>query len=458
MAEAGLRGLAEFASGLTVAALPPAVVEKARACLLYAVAVGAASAGAAAPAQAARALAREGGEGRATTLLDGRRGSPEAAAMANAVLLHSRVQEDAHPAGHMGVVVVPAALAMAEDREAGGADLLAALVAGYEVALRIGRDHAAALSARGFRTTSAYGVFGAAAAAARLSALDAPRTAHALALSASFASGLREFVSAGSGEYPFQAGLAARSGLSAAHLAAQGVEGALSVLEGEAGFFRAFADDSADYGVRLTEGLGHEFEMARVGYKPYPVCQFHRGVVRGLLALRERAGSAGLAALEVRMHPFEAEFVGVRYAGPFRSFSQTFMSAPFCAALAWVDGAVTFAGLHAFGRPDVMAVVPRVEVVSDGARPRYRPGLSLELSDGRRLEWEETEGDDAYRLTWAEAVRMTCALAAEAGVSEASSVRLVRAVEALGPAGTPGDLVDAARRATAEGARGGFRP
>lgn len=463
MSRADLTPLAEFASGLELRALPAPVVEKAKACLLYALAVGVASVGTAAPARAARALDREGAGGSATRLLDGRPVPPGTAALANAVLFHSRVQEDAHPAGHLGVVVVPAALALAEDRQARGAELLAAIVAGYEVALRIGRDHAAALSARGFRTTPAYGVFGAAAAAARLGRLDAERTAHALALSASFAGGLREFASAGSGEYAFQVGIAARDGLTAALLAAEGAEAARSILYGEAGFFGAFAGGSGDYGRRLAERLGEEFEMLRVGYKPYPVCQFHRGIVRGLLALRQQASGAALRSLQVRMHPFEAGFFGVRHAGPFRSFSQTFMSAPFCAALAWARGAVTLAGLHAFGDPEVLETVPRIEVCGDQTRPRYRPLLALTLDDGRTLEWEETAGEDAYRLMWPEAVGMTEALAAEAGVPAEVSLRLVRAAGALESAASPRALVEAAcaaaaaaaaRSAADDGARG----
>ncbi len=457
MAEADLRRLAEFASGVEVRALPAAVLEKAKACLLYGLAVGVASVGADAPVRAARALDREAAAGRASRLLDGRRGPPGAAALANAVLLHSRVQEDAHPAGHMGVVVLPAALALAEHEAGTGADLLAAVVAGYEVALRVGRDHAAALSARGFRTTPAYGVLGAAAAAARLLRLDPGRTADALALAANFAGGLREFVRAGTGEYPFQAGIAARDGLAAAFLAAEGARAAPSALGGDAGFFRVFGDRSEDYGRRLAERLGEEFEVLRVGYKPFPVCQFHRGIVRGVLALRAEASGAALRALRIRMHPFEADFVGVRHAGPFHSFSQTFMSAPFCAALAWVRGAVTLAGLHRVADPEVLEAAARVEVAADPGRPRYRPLVGLVLADGRTLEWEETAGDDAYRLTWPEAARMTGVLGAEVGVPEELGLRLVRAVESLEAAPAAGPLVEAAL-AVAAAARSAAAP
>jgi 2-methylcitrate dehydratase PrpD len=451
MSEGHLWHLAAFASRVDVSALAAEVADKAKACLLYGLAVGIASAWAEAPLRAARALDREGtpAEGTATRLLDGQRVTPGCAVLANAALFHSRIQEDSHPAGHMGVVVLPAALAMAEDRGASGAECLAAIIAGYEVALRIGRDHAAALSARGFRTTPVYGVFGAAAATARLCRLGPDRTTHALALAANFAGGLREFSSAGSGEYPFQAGIAARDGLTAALLAAEGVEGAASNLEGEAGFYRAFADRSAGFGRRLGERLGEEYEMLRVGYKPYPTCQFHRGIVRGLLTLRAAAGGVLLRRLEVRLHPFEADFLGVRYAGPFRSFAQTFMSAPFCAALAWTRGEVTLAGLHDFTDPGVLAIVPRVEVVADPVRARYQPRLSLELVDGGSLGWEETEGEEAYLLTWPEATRMTHALMAEMGLPPERARDLVHSVESLGSHPTVAPVIQSAVAAIA---------
>ena len=111
------------------------------------------------------------------------------AVFANAVLLSGRVQGDSHPCGHIGGVVIPAAIASAERAGTGGRAMLSSLVAGYEVALRIGRDHAADSSKRGFRTTPCYGVFGAVAAAARAQRFDSARTANAIALAANFAGG-----------------------------------------------------------------------------------------------------------------------------------------------------------------------------------------------------------------------------------------------------------------------------
>ena len=448
-----------------------------------------------------------GGDGSAHRLLDGMPAAPGAAAFANAVLLHARIQEDAHPAGHVGVVVIPAALAAAEHTGADGEALLAGVVAGYETALRVGRRHAAAASRRGFRTTSLYGVIGAAAAAARLHGLPAERTADALALAANLAGGLREFAVAGTDEYVLQAGSAARSGLTAAWCAAEGMHGAPTILEGPAGFLRAYGGESGGADPCLAEGLGTSFEMMAVTGKRWPVCQFHRGVVRSVIALRAAAGetetefgagtevgigagtevgtgagvgaevgtgtevrtgagagigrgtetagavAAGGAAvapaaapaasrIRVTMNPFEADFFGVRRTDSFESFAHTFMSAPFCAALAWVRGAVTLAGMHAFSDPRVLALARRVEVVASPERPRYEPRVEIALEDGRELARTDADPDDV--LDWARARTMTAALMAESDAPEQAGSRLVEAVDALDRRGAVLALVRAA--------------
>lgn len=447
-----LRHIAMFAAGATADRLAPEVIEKAQGCLLYGLAVGYASAGVEMVAQTARALDRGGASvGKvASRLIDGQRVTTGAAAFANGVLFHTRMQEDAHPAGHLGVVVLPAALATAEEVGANGGLLLTAIVVGYETALRIGRDHAAVASSRGFRTTPAYGVFGAAAAAGRLYGLDSKQMLNALSLAANFSCGLRELNFSGTGEYAIQAGVAAQNGVIAASLAAEGVEGAASVLGGEAGFFRAYGDDVQDYGRRLTQGLGQEFEFLSITYKPYPGGQFHRGIIRGVSFLRDHADDQPLKTISVRMNPFEANFFGLRYAGPFETYSQAFFSVPFCAALAWVDGNATFAGFHRFDDPRLLTIIPRVELIADHERPRYKPHLKVTMANGRILEWEETEGEDAYRLTWSSAVKMAGLLGDEAGIGKDVLTRLIEAVESLKTASSVDSLIRAACEATAQ--------
>ena len=442
--------LAAFAAQSDITRMPAHVVRTAKACLLYAVAVGIAARSAPMAAMIARALDLEYGEagGPVTRMLDGRAVATGAGAYANAVLLHGRVQEDAHPAGHVGVVVVPAAIAMAQEQRASGPALLAALVVGYEVALRIGRDHVSDSSARGFRSTPLYGVFGAAAAAGRLAGLDDDRMADAICLAANFAGGLREFVTAGTDEFPLHAGMAARNGIHAVQCALTGVHAARSTIGGDAGFMRAFGEPGKAYSARLADALGEQFELVRTTYKPYPACQFNRSVIRGMLALRA-SHAAPLRGITIGLHPFEADFVGMRHTGPFVSFPQTFMSAPFCAALAWVDGAVTYRAMHDFDREPVVRLAARVRVVADASIPRYRPQLTIETADGRTLEWAEDQGEERYAMTWDAAVDMTRIFCSEAGVAPQDTDALIEATLRLDQNTDCNDFLSALRRAHA---------
>lgn len=439
------RSLAAFAAELELTRLPDPVVWQAKSCLLYGLAVGVATL----RVWQARAVcssleADEGGcAGTATRLLDGKPAGPGHAAMANAVLLSGRVQGDSHPAGHLGGVIIPVALAMAERNRLSGAAFLSALIAGYEVALRIGRDHAAALTACGFRTTPCYGVFGAAAAAARALGFDASGTLNALSLSSNLAAGLREYVNAGTEESPFQAGFAARNGLTAALLVAAGLPvAAPTALHGAAGFYAAYGGLDGNPGARLCDGLGQQFEMQTVTYKPYPACQFLRGMIRSLIALRNKVGAAAVAEIDIRLHPFEANFVGVRFQGPFVSSAQTVMSGPFCAALAWATGSVGYAGLRRFDDTAVLAVVPRVNVIADPTCTRYQTRLRVTLQSGEEMSLVDTASDQDFRLTWPLAERAAHTLCAEVGTTADELINAIGDVE------TAADISAVVRAAT----------
>ncbi|MGE5525872.1 MAG: MmgE/PrpD family protein [Rhodospirillaceae bacterium] len=423
--------LAEYLSTLDACRLPAAVVSSAKACLLYGLAVGVATRHARPARLALSAAELQHESGHSTRLIDGARTSQGSAVFANAVLLSGRVQGDSHPCGHIGGVVIPSALAAAERAHASGMQMLSSLVAGYEAALRIGRDHAADLSTRGFRTTPCYGVFGSVAATGRMRGFDAARMQSALAAAANFAGGLREYVDAGTEESPFHAGFAARNGVYAADLVASGLVGADSALHGKAGFYTAYGMPGVDYGKRLVKDLGSDFEFTTVTYKQYPACQFLRGMIKGLAELRSRASRAPATAIVVRMHPYEAEFIGVRFKGPFTSPTQTVMSAPFCAALAWSTGDVSYDGLRTYDDAAVNETVPRVEIIADPQRARYEPYITVTLKNGKELVWAEEAGDSGYRIDWKAAVDMARQLGREVRVPDALTEQLIARVANL---------------------------
>ena len=454
MSSESILELARFSSQISLSTLPASVAEKARALLLYGIGVGMASLDAPALAGIVAALRAEyGGSGDATCLVDGSRLAPGAAAFANAALFHARIQDDAHPAGHMGAVILPAALVLAEKRGCTGAQLIEAVASGYEVSLRIGRDHARDLSERGFRTTPIYGAIGAAAACARLLALDPVRIANALSLTTHAAAGLRQFADAGTDEYPYQAGFAARTGVTSALLAEQGIEGTASAFTGRAGLLPVYGQPGKDYASRLTDGLGTHYEIESVTYKPYPGGQFHRGVIRGFAKLRERVPRDSVETAHVHMHPFEANYLGLAYKGPFSTYSQAFFSVPFCAALSWLTRTVTFAGLHRFDDPAILEFVARTRVVSDDRRERYKPLIRLGLKDGSSVEWLDDAGEEGYDLTWDAATKMVRALYRESNCPDASCEALIDAVRRLDAAPSVAPLLAAATSGVASASR-----
>jgi 2-methylcitrate dehydratase PrpD len=169
--------------------------------------------------------------------------SPQQAALVNGAASHALDYDDVNlgMGGHPTVTILPALLALAEARGATGRELLAAFVAGYETACRIGALVLPGHYSRGFHATGTLGTFGAAAACAHLIGLNAETTAIALGIAGTQAAGLKSMF--GTMCKPLHAGLAARNGLMAAKLAARGFSSRADVLECAQGFAATHGPD-----------------------------------------------------------------------------------------------------------------------------------------------------------------------------------------------------------------------
>src|SRR5262249_13919445 len=223
---------------------------------------------------ALRVAAGLGGSPQATLIGSGRMDAPNAA-LGNGALMHALDFDDTPHADsliQMTVAVLPASLAAAEEQGASGAELLTALVAGFEVVTRLGAAIKHAFHARGFHATSVCGTFASALAAARLYGLSEDAAVQALGIAGSFAAGSLEFLADGSSTKQLHPGWAAHAGLVAARLAAAGASGPETVLEGESGLYRAYAGQAVQPEM-LVRGLGETWETARTTIKPYPAFQ-----------------------------------------------------------------------------------------------------------------------------------------------------------------------------------------
>jgi 2-methylcitrate dehydratase PrpD len=339
------RKLSEFTAGLRFDKLPAEVVERTRLLVLDHVGIALRARHAAALNDAmSSALTNLGlGAGAASVIGDDNGYAPPAAAFYNGNLAHSLDFDDTHARGsiHPSAPIIPAAFAAAEMAGAGGRDIIAGIVAGYEVQIRLSialkpSDH----YARGFHPTATCGVFGAAAAAARVFGLSAEQIADAFGLAGSQAAGSMQFLLDGAWNKPFHTGYAAMGGLIAASFAAQGFRGAGQALEGKAGFLHAYAPD-ADPQAAIAL-LGERFETMDIAVKPYPSCRYGHAAMDALIDLR--------AANDIDYHEIESVEVGLPRTGwnligdpesdkqsP-KNYVDGQFSMPFVAAVALRDG------------------------------------------------------------------------------------------------------------------------
>jgi 2-methylcitrate dehydratase PrpD len=387
-------------------------------------------------------------------LAEGR--SVEVAALVNGALSHIVEMDDVERESvtHPGAVVVPAALAVAERVGASGLDLLAAVVVGYEIMVRVG----AALGPEHyfhFHNTATTGGFGAAAAAGWLLGLDRERLVWALGNAGTQAAGLWQFNEEGALTKPLHPGRAAANGVLAATLSRLGLTGAQRILEGERGFFAGLAPRGNP--LKVVEHLGEAAEPLRVhaiSIKPHASCRHTHAPIDAALTLRAQL-PPGAAIARIGVSTYQAALTLCDKPDP-RTAADAKFSLQFCVASALLRGRV---GLDEFSDAALAdsalrALLARVEVAVDDAREALYPAcwsaaVSLTLADGRTFEaaQERPKGDPENPLTEAELEAKFRGLAAAGGASAAQTDRLLGWLRELaGPAALdPLPLRDLAR-------------
>ncbi len=413
--------LAAFAAGMRLADVPAGVLDRTKVSLFHSLAVGLAGHSIEFARIARETVsAYERVPAGATVLPFGERVAPGAAAFANAVCFHSRAQEDGHHLArvHPGPVVIPVALALAETSDASGSTLLEAQIVGYEIAVRVGRDHGIALTARGFRATPVCGAVGAAAAAAKLMRLDARQTQQAIAGACSFTGGTSECFRAGTMEWRFQAGIAARTGILAAQLARHGLQSAPAAIEGRNGLARAFAG-STDHAEAVSEDLGRRWELLEVTQKPYPTGGNSQPRIEAMLELVQRHGVTHdqIERIVDTINAHEGAYPGVDHKGPFGSLGAALMNPRFCVATAAVHGAVTVAHLQRLDDARVLDLVQKIDLRFDESIPEFSSRLEVVLKDGRRLRAERIDAGPSYKFSMERAAEVARSLQPEMPIS-----------------------------------------
>jgi 2-methylcitrate dehydratase PrpD len=379
------------------------------------------------------------------------------AALANGTQIQGFELDDVHRAGvlHVGAVVLPALLAIAElRRNLGGEEFLAAAVAGYEIGPRVGLCMGPEHIGQGWHSGATVGVFAAAAGAARGLRLDAGKAVHALGIAGTQASGLMA-AQYGAMVKRMHAGRASQSGLYGALLAEQGFTGIEDVLESEyGGFCTTFSRSNDRFRlVELTAGLGETWQTMGVALKFYACVASNHTTLDALRELRARRAFGAEDVQKVVVHGSQvtADHVGWKYEPKGLTAAQ--LNLPFCVATYLLEGDC---GVEQFtdaavADPKRMALAERIEVKADpaitakGASYRHAVRVEVQLRGGERLECakEAPRGSERNFAAPADIIAKFEKLAAHAlPLARAAELRdAVLGLEKLQDAGRIADLM-----------------
>ena len=320
----------------------------------------------------------------ATVLGRGERLDMASAALVNGIASHAFDFDDTHLATiiHPASPVASAALALGEHLGAGGRALIDALVLGVDVACRVGNmiypDH----YDRGWHITGSTGMLGAAAACARLLALDADRTTMALGIAASQPTGVREQF--GSMTKALHPAAAARAGLTSALLARHGYTASTRAIEAPRGLARTYSA-KCDWS-EIGDALGTRFEISFNSYKPFACGVVIHPSIDGCvqLAREHRLRAEDIERVVLKVHPLVLELTGKK--APRTGLEGKFSVYHACAAgiIFGQAGESEFSDA-VVARPDVVALRGRVEARVDGAIAEDAADVAIRCRDGREL-------------------------------------------------------------------------
>lgn len=251
-----------------------------------------------------RYVQRSGGAAEATMFGVQGKTSVESAAFANATFAHAtEYEDDSFPEAVSSYTIFPVVLALGEHLHAKGRTAVEAFVLGYEAQARIGL---ACREARrlGYMVLALAGAIGCAVAAAKLLELDERKTVHAISIAASQASGIG--YQTGSMAHIVEMGFAARNGITAALLAADGYTGQVDILEAPRGLLNLATAGKAENPDNIIADWGNHYRVLDVGIKEYPCCYHLQRIIEATLDLRQKTQvtAANVSEIEVEVNAF----------------------------------------------------------------------------------------------------------------------------------------------------------
>lgn len=339
-----------------------------------------------------RTALAEGGHPQATVMGVGRVAPMSAAALINGTAAHAIEMDDDHRLGtvHVGAVVIPAALAVAEGTGCDGKTFLRAVTMGYEVMCRVGEALLGRQFYAGFHPTSSCGVFGAATAAAVILGLNRTQFVNALGIAGTQSFGLGEWRADGSWIKRFHPGRAAQSGVLAARLAKEGFTGPATILEGKNGYLQAFSHEKTWDESLIVRDLGRHYTALLTAFKPYPGCRFaHTALDLGYDFYHvDGIDPADIASAVVKVYKTDI----LNYVHRPSSAVIAQFCVPFLLAAMLARGKVTLTDLTPQGiqDEDILRLADRIDVIEDpeftAAYPeKYYSEVRLKLKSGQEV-------------------------------------------------------------------------
>ncbi len=437
------REFATFVANLKYEDLPTAVVDRAKGVTLEALASALVAHDMPASKQALALMQEEeaGGGGLATVLCNGSKLTKAGAAFVNTETIFAGGKWDTfRMLTHPGTAILPAALVAAETTGVSGKAFLVAVAAGYEVMERMAAEFITTVMSRGFHAGPVFGIFGAAIAAAKLGGLDQNQIHGAVAQCVNLAAGNLE--GARSGGRSLREGGAVRNALLAVALAKHGTPGGETTLEGEAGFYHAYAGNNRGelrYSftgsnrtdlAKITEGLGHDWIFLETLYRIYSTAGYniaHVDVTAKLCA-EHNLGYDDIDRIEALVNWFETEYPSPAF--PSRGIESPPQVGSTQYFTAW--GAVErgYPLLRGAGPgpgetdpPQVLDLMHRVSLIPTIRRTLFGPRITVFTKDGRSFTREGTGRE--FIWDFEEEVRRIRPVTPGLAVSEAQFAELI---------------------------------
>ena len=334
-----------------------------------------------------------------STVMGGEYAPADKAAFVNAASSHGLEMDDSNTqaCGHPSVVVIPATLALGEQLNASGKDLINSVIWGYDAMVRVGRAvNQDKHFERGFHPTATVGIFGGTTAASMIRGFDAEKLKNALGIAGGFSAGNLECYADGTLTKRLNPGHASMGAVTATNLADAGYRGPRWIFEGKCGFLHAYSDDVTPE--NMLKNLDYsEYPIMYTAFKPYASCKYTQAPIDCTIKVMKNNNikpediekiSVDVVSMAVRavVEPRE-----IKYNPPVVGAAQ--FSLPYSVAVAALYGQASVDQFQEdlLTNPDIKAMMNRVEMGHSGAMDKYLPYIfastvAIETKDGRRFE------------------------------------------------------------------------